>query len=346
MTAGDQAFTASYHLWLEDVQWTGKGTTNDIPAPKLKVAKSDADTKDKRFGLLVGKLDPTKNRVLVWEMPKGAKDRIDGYILYRKYTCPGQDPATVPELITNRILDALLIDPISEPVGCDAEYRVSAYGRAGESAPSNAVSAKTASSVAVVQVSFDELKGLKKQSSSVHLVANEHRRRSEKTFMSGTRKLNDIPFNGTTGDNVIPVHLNKGDSLQLLVMLFDESDPTNPTRSCEVMHTISPKDGWEGVKNMPVTLDSGDLKGCTAEITLNGRAVEAGEEIRPVADVSPEKIVSVGRDIYVQLYNDGPNDLPSNQIKLRAAMGKKGGGRMSLCRPSPVGGLRKIVTRG
>lgn len=263
-------------------------------------------------------------------MPKGAKDKIDGYILYRKYTCPGQDrPATAPELVVASA-DGFVIAPISEPVGCDAEYRVSAYGRAGESAPSNIVSAKTASSVAIVSVSFSELRTPKPQSRSVRLSANEYSRVSGQMYMPGILQLNELPFADMTGNNVIAVHLNEDDSIQLGVTLtkWDRSVPKKPVEetTCDIGKTIMPpNDGWEGVKNMPVTLDSGAKPTCSVEIELNGRgAVKAGNEIRPEADVRIVALASVGRDIYVVLLNKGPDLLPSNQIKLRAEWAKKG----------------------
>ena len=290
-----------------------------------------ADVKGATRGFsLFEQIDLNKERVLVWEMPKGTKDKVEGYILYRKYTCLGQDrPATAPELISWHF-DSFLIDPISEPVGCDAEYRVSAYGRAGESAPSNVVSAETASSVAIVKVSFNTVKTPKEHSSSVTLLANDYYRVSSQMYMTPTFQLNELPFDGMTGNNVIAVQLNKDDSLTLRVKLteWDFSDRENPveTDTCDIEHTIPPPtDGWEGFQEKD-TLWSGKVPDCKAEITLNGRGtVKAGKEIRPEADVQIVALTSVGRDIYVVLKNGGPDPLPSNQIKLQLKYGDEKG---------------------
>jgi hypothetical protein len=271
-----------------------------------------------------------KERVLVWEVPKDAKDKIDGFILYRKYTCPGQErPATAPQLV-KALAEGFLIEPINEPVGCDAEYWVSAYGRAGESAPSNVVSAKTTSSVAIVTVSFNELKTDNPQSSSVTLLANEYYRVSSQMYMPSPFQLSQLPFDGMTGNNVIPVQLREDDSLTLGLKLTEWDftvDPPTQKVTCDIEKTISPaKDGWEGLKATAVTLDSGKVPDCSVKVELNGRGpVKAGKEIRPEADVMVADLQAIGGDIYVRLHNNGPDRLPSNQVKLKLKLGKEKG---------------------
>lgn len=104
-------------MWLEDWQWGGKVTDPGLPAPtNLKLDSSDS---------LAHKLN--------WDYDRSAKARIDGFIVYGNYSCPGGSQQ-VHYVITKGAADQTLnIETYKQPAGCSCSYQVSAFGASGES---------------------------------------------------------------------------------------------------------------------------------------------------------------------------------------------------------------------
>jgi len=173
-----------YRIWIEDVKWTGKGTTNKIPAPsKLRVKTTAA-----------------AERVLTWDWPYDGKVNIDGFILYRNYLCPTEKLKTSAPMFIKAPDKEVAVSLRNEPVNCTYQYMVSAYGRAGESDPSNMLTDQTIGKIHRIQITVEDLTIIDLGGASrgvIHLSSNNHYRNSEILFLEENRKydLDHVQFN-------------------------------------------------------------------------------------------------------------------------------------------------------
>ena len=110
-------FDMDYRLWLENVTW-GQGTTSLIPPPTdLRVAATAAEL-EKMWECQVDPCDPLTDRALVWDWV-GDPATIEGYLLYRFYSCPGQDAP-----IAGPAIDAVLARAGQGGPGLDGALRL------------------------------------------------------------------------------------------------------------------------------------------------------------------------------------------------------------------------------
>ena len=210
--ATDKGFTITYSIWMENWFWGSRSQANPkVPAPyNLKLGTSGAD------------------HHLTWDFDLGGFNPkyLDGFIIYRQYTCPGADVAMKYPLTVDKNSRNASINVVDAPLGCECAYSVSAYGSQGESPPSKPQqeTCKTNDPIDSVEVTFEQLtihaKNLQNNlpfnptSASVHLFANEQTRRSGVQLLEAkTYLLKDMFFNGRNDNQSIIVNLGSGNSL-------------------------------------------------------------------------------------------------------------------------------------
>jgi LysM repeat protein len=306
LTGGNADFQLTYYLWLEDVQWGKRQTTNSIKAPVLHLAEKTEDLKDKSIYRCRG-CNPTTSRVLFWDWA-GDKDAIEGYILYRGYSCPGQEGESRAPLVLRKEYQGINIPPQTEPVGCVARYQVSAFGRAGESDPSKELVLDTAPALSRVKVTFKDLKLSQQTTSRIDLQANQYRSNSENMAIRANEvlKLDQVPFYGKKPNNALTVSLDQGETLQVSLLAgfckLEPSKPLDPTKPDTYQLHFQGQQGecWG-------TVEVGALE-----------AVSAGQVARPQADIGILHPYLVGQDVYVRLDSLGPDSLAANQVEVKS----------------------------
>ena len=316
-----KGFDLEYSFWLENVAW-GQGTTTKLLAPtNLRFAQT-ADEINKKLPICPG-CDPS--RILIWDWTGNQKE-IEGYILYRFYSCPGKDTQiAAPEFVWSGDQGKEL-PAWTEPSGCAARYQVSAFGPAGESPPSKPLDVPASAPIARVRVTFKELT-IKKALAlgtmgHIFLQANHHLLVSEDLVLQGQPyRLDGVFLDGKKPNNGLIVNLGQGDSLQLD---FAVNPPGIAIGGpiCEGRDFfLSPPPGndW-GQRAGTYTLQTQN-KDCEVTVEIGKLDVlPAGQPARPQADLecpSFDHAVSViGKDVYVRLFNNGPDPLTANQVRL------------------------------
>jgi LysM repeat protein len=212
---GAELFDFTYRMWLGDWLWGGQIADPSLPSP---------------YNLKLSASDPLQHQ-LEWDY--AAKDKIDGFIVYSNYSCQG-GLQTSHYVITKQITEGnkttradqrLSIPTYKQPEGCSCSYRVSAFGRIGESKLSEAVSkdCKTGAPEAKIQVSFDEFwfydDGIKEyynvpQWANIYLFAGQFSRGSNQTFLKPHNYyyLQGIRFNWQLNRNRFVIPASAGES--------------------------------------------------------------------------------------------------------------------------------------
>jgi len=307
LTDGNEKFNLTYRLWVEDIQWTGQGTTKSIKPPtRLRAAGNAQEMQNKGVYGCRG-CDPATSRVLLWDLA-GDETVIDGYILYRGYSCPGQEGQVKAPQVLDKQYQGIHIPATTEPVGCVARYQVSAFGRAGESDPSNELVLDTAPAVSRVKVTFKDLKLSQQATSRIDLQANQYRSNSENMAIraNAVLELDQVPFYGKKPNNALTVSLDQGETLQVSLLAgfckLEPSKPLDPTRSDTYQLHFQGQQGecWG-------TVEVGALE-----------AVSAGQVARPQADIGILHPYLVGKDVYVRLDSLGPDSLATNQVEVKS----------------------------
>jgi hypothetical protein len=209
----------------------------------------------------------------------------------------------------------------SEPSGCAAGYWVSAYGPAGESPPSNTVTAETAPPSARVQVTFKSLLVSKKIAGyRIDLHANQYKRTSNSMTITSTVPidLDGIPFGGQMPNNVITVPLEKDEALQIGLK----------AGYCQVSTILSPQKGWDSFEKESFQLRAPKSSYGTCGVQIDVSTIEslkAGQISDREADVYFYGAFLMGKDVYVRLGSGGPDDLWANQIQLQSYWVKPAG---------------------
>jgi len=298
-------FSVQYYLWTEDVKWTGQGTTAKIPAPtNLRITNTSVTA-----------------RTLAWDW-SGDRSSIDGYLLYRSYSCPGMDTQILaPRMLTAAQMKAEIVFK-TEPMGCIYRYQVSAFGRAGESPPSNPVSGGTESAYAIAAVTFQELKinDMPSGPSGVELrvYANNLRRTSDVYWVKeASYALNAWNLDGRRPNNSMGLSVGEKEFLTVgfSVSGVDPQGYVAQDSVCKGATILPPVAGW---KQMPwtVTIKSPD-GACELTVELSGQKPQAGTGgaiVHPGADITITKVERIGNKVFAYIENKGPDDLPNNRI--------------------------------
>jgi LysM repeat protein len=319
-----KGFDLEYSLWLEDVAW-GKGTTKKIPAPvNLRFA-----TTAKELGNVGCKLCDPKTRTIVWDWPPPGKKKVDigGYILYRFYSCPGKDTQSVaPMALPDPRWQWMQVPAWTVPSGCAARYQVSAFGLAGESPPSDPLDVPASAPLARVPVTFmkltiDQKKLAQQPKGRISLYANSYFVASGELVLQSQYDLSTQFLDGKRPNNTLTLDLGEGDSLQL-------GFATPVCRGVDFFLPPPPDNDWKKYEKKTYTLESQD-KACQVTVEIGKPAeLPAGQAARLQADlgypsgIKPDEIKEyirlVGQDVYIILFNFGPDPLAANKVKLES----------------------------
>jgi LysM repeat protein len=312
-----KGFDLTYRLWLENVAW-GKGSTTKIPPPtNLRLATSAAELNKMNMCKQLGICDPKATRALVWDWTGNPKT-IDGYILYRFYSCPGKDAQIIaPEVVGGPNEQGKVVPAWTVSAGCAARYQVSAFGPAGESPPSKPLDVVPVSApITKVQVTFKTLtikKALAPGATGwISLRANQYFLVSVPLVLQSAYNLDKVTLNQKQPNNVLPVNLGGGDSL---LLGFDVLDQGTVTYICKGQFILLPPAGndWGKLAGTHAVQD----KDCVLTVEIGKPGVlPAGQAARPRADVTFSNIYVIGGDVYISILNLGPDDLVANQVKL------------------------------
>ena len=291
-------FIVRYLLWIDDVKWTGKGTTTAIPAPtNLRLTKTT-----------------DVSREIAWDW-KGDSQTIDGFILYRSHSCPGRETEIlVPKMLPASFRDYELYFA-NEPAGCAYQYQISAYGRKGESAPSNAINGHTESKYAWVEIFFEDFKNFNL--------------RPDHAPLQTTFYVNHYRFTGTSkvgwGYHKASFAENESLTIGFSVSSFNEDGYLQPGAVCQGSKIVPPISTWKynksaGAKVLREEIRSQD-KTCELTITIVGYTKEASDEIPgvvsrtpPIVDIAITEFGRIGYQLYARIENHGPEKLSNHPI--------------------------------
>lgn len=257
-------FQLAYRIWLEDWLWDGKASDPSLPAPtnlKLEI-QQDLHT-------------------LTWDYDDAAKrNLVDGFILYRQYSCPGGDAKIQYPLVLEKQPNNVALTPKNEPAGCECVYQVSAFGSKGESERSapQKEACTTGQAVDGVLVTFVSLQidpsliGGNATVAEIHLFANEFKRSSQAIaiWKGAPILLKDIPLNGQTDNNAMLVSIGQGNS-QAVKLDFDIAN------LCRGQGSVITKPGnsWQRSDGKNYMLSSSDGK-CQVVVSLQDSSAWPG----------------------------------------------------------------------
>jgi len=229
-----------------------------------------------------------------------------------------------PQMIPKKEKEAT-ITLKSEPMGCAYRYQVSAYGRAGESAPSNALTGNTAEAFALAGITFKELKINKMPhgpgGAQIKLFANQIRRVSDAYWVKeGSYALNAWMLSGRRPHNALGLVLAEQENITISFSVsgVDPQGYVAQDSICKGAITIPPVSTWQQSDSTQTIKSSrGD---CELVIELSGKQPQAtssssGQVVHSNADVTINQVARIGSKVFAYIENQGPDDLPNNRIR-------------------------------
>ena len=327
--AEGEFFKVRYATWLESVLWTGKGTTTTIQAPTNLRVESMTDTA----------------RVIAWDW-NGDPQMIDGYILYRSYSCPGRTTDIRAPKMLPVSQKTMFIPFSSEVLGCAYRYQVSAYGRMGESAASNAISGSTETKNAMANVTFEKLvinsiPGGDAAQAKIAFYVNQYRIESQNLALkpsvmnlyNGSGKYDDYDVRYAS------FGINEALTIGFSVSSFDEDGFLQPGRICQGEITLPPIATWKKDKSGDLAFVDKTIRSsqgdCEVSLKIKGWTVDAASEFfrgyggtvsraKPIADIEITEISRIGYSLYALIQNNGPDTLTYQPLKLNVQWGVNG----------------------
>ncbi len=303
--AKNDNFTLQYKIWVEDLKWTGKGTTNAFAAPtNLRVKRTT-----------------TNSRVVTWDW-SGVASSIDGFVLYKSYSCPGMDTQIYAPVIIASPNQEAEIAFRSEPMGCFYRYEVSAYGRKGESGRSNKLEGDTEAAYAIAAITFKTLKvndmPYGPGGAQLKIFANQHQRKSDTYWLQNkSYNLGAWMLDGRSPHNSMGMALAQKEFLSIGFSLsgVDSKGYVAADSICKGASIIPPVDSW---KQTPWTVTIKTPDGaCELTVELGGTksaATSSGGVVYSHADISITKVARIGHRLFAYVENNGPDDLPNNKM--------------------------------
>ncbi len=312
--AQNDNFKVEYKIWVESLKWTGKGTTTAFPAPtNLRVTRTT-----------------TNSRVITWDWTwDGAGKTIDGFLLYRTYSCPGMDSQIYAPVIIASPKQETEILFRGEPMGCLYRYEVSAYGRQGESGRSNKVEGDTEAAFAIAGVTFKNLKinGMPHGSGGAQLkvYANDFRRTSDVYWLKeGSYDLKPWTFDGRRPHNALSMALAEKEfmTIRFSVSGVDNQGYVAQDSVCKGAGLVPPVSSW---KQDPWTFTMKTPDGnCELTIELTGQkptVTSSGGVVYAQADLAVTKLQRIGLRLFAYVENNGPEPLLNNRIQYGVTWG-------------------------
>jgi LysM repeat protein len=312
-------FFGDYLIGINDIVYGGSYSSTQLPAPT-------------KLELVENSLHGT--RKLEWDWT-GDQNLLDGYVIYRSYSCFGQETEVRAPLVIGKKVTSYSLPSIYEPQGCTYKYQVTALGRLGESKPSNAVTGKTEDTFGVAYVTFKQVKITDldtAQSGEFYFQAAQADIIDRHSTPMWLEKPDDHGYiiypgekmflEGKSPNNTITLVLNPEYSMELTFKVSGlREGKTQPGSICSKGIDLEPS-VWNQ-PNSTHTLKTDDGK-CEAivEITAVPPAVGAsGQQALPQADLEIRKVAKIGTKNYVNIYNNGPQDLQSASIVVPNAWG-------------------------
>lgn len=303
--AKNDNFSLQYKIWVEDLKWTANGTTNTIAAPtNLRVKRTT-----------------TNSRVITWDW-NGDFKLIDGFLVYKTYSCPGMDSQIYAPVIVPAPTLEYEIPFRSEPMGCLYRYEISAYGRVGESGRSNKLEGQTEAAYALAGIAFRTLKinDLPYGPGGVNLkiFANQHRRTSNAYWVKeDSYDLGNWILDGRRPHNAMGMALAEKEFLTVgfSVSGVDSQGYVAQDSVCKGASILPPVNAWNQAA-WTVTIKSPD-GACELTIELDSQKSapsSSGAIVYPHADIAITKVERIGYRLFAYVENLGPDELPNNRI--------------------------------
>nr|MBI9047338.1 hypothetical protein [Anaerolineaceae bacterium] len=309
------------------IKWTGQGWSSQksgnspvIQAPtNLRISKETATV-----------------RQIEWDW-NGDPSSTDGFILYRSYSCPGQEAAVFwPKVIDMNVpwsVSSAWISLNHEPAGCVYKYQVSAYGRYGESAASNVLQGNTQSAYSTIGITFKTLKIVSLAGSpnsgpgEILISINGYDHRKALDWISAkTYTLADLNFNNTQPYNTFVKYPGSKESLTIGFQVNFINEKGYPTGvSCSAERIMTPAE-WQSLSNQATFTISSPEGNCSAEIGLAVQPptpMTSGKMPVPLVDLLIRKVYRIGPDVYAEVSNKkcGAGDLLPTKYLLTVGWG-------------------------
>jgi len=314
-------FSVDYKIYADDVKWDAN--TKDATCLGAVVPQNltvDSNYKDARR--------------LQWKYE--ANLQPDGFLLYRSYSCPGQEAVIqAPIYIPNQPARARQYDINfhTEPGGCRYVYELASMDTCGQSRRSNAVTGDTEAGD-VLQVTFKQLKILdmptadKFPAASLTLRAGYLSRKSNIfSVNTGTNKLlAHALIAGKTLNNTFELVLGASQSPEVFFAVngIDALGDEIFASVCVDTLTLPPIADWPDKQRTEVIQSFDGNCEMTVEFNLvKAKADKTGTTVLPEADLGITDIATIGKRYYARIVNNGPNQLTNNQIWVQPRFGAR-----------------------
>ena len=301
---GNKDFGGEYSIALTDKVYGGDFSSAQLPSPtNLKLAEN-----------------PIHNfRNLTWEW-NGDPTKLEGYMIYRSYSCIGQETEVRAPTFTGKALKGYDIPMLYEPQGCSYSYRVSALGKLGESKPSEALTGKTQNTFGVVYVTYKEVKiwdiADGPQSGSIHLQAGHIVRESNPMWLEkDTYDAASLYMEGKSPNNTFTVVLSPVESLSLSFTVSGiAGGKTNFNSICGKAIVVAPSNWNKSHYERTFTSNDGTCEATVEISAVPPAAGTSGQRALPQADLEILSLATIGNEVYANVYNNGPQDLQATKI--------------------------------
>jgi LysM repeat protein len=319
------SFALELKLWIAEQRWTGLGYT----APGASSAPIPAPTNLKE----ANQGDANYYRMLTWDW-SGDKKTIDGFILYRTFSCPGQKALTRSPMVIpvsgKGQGNWAQIDKRNEPAGCGFKYQVSAFGRYGESAVSKPVEGQTQSTYTDVTITFKDLNISNLPAGNpigqFDLAVNQYHHQTDTiALQTGRYNLSGVFIAGDLPNNSYSVKLGEDESARIhFYVNHVKNGRIIEGGICSGFIHLSPPDQWASPTST-YTINSISGGPCTVNVEVS-RGVSTtptgGQTIKPQADLQIWNVARVGKAVYAEIGNRGPDDLTNANIFLAVYSGR------------------------
>jgi hypothetical protein len=314
------SFGFNFKLWSEEMQWTGKGWT--APGEKSTIlAPENLTIEDKSIGW----------RYLKWDW-KGDKNTIDGFIVYRSYSCPGKKTLTRAPLYRDAALSKDIHFYVrNEPAGCAYKYQVSAYGRGGESALSNTLVGLTQDTTfQAARVTFETLEiygfpGAGRRG-GISLRIRGDQRSGSAWLREQTHTLDKMAFDGLTPNNRFGLILNDGDKTRVGYSVYwDDPNNTRDVSFCYGSEELSADDLKNlqgGAQSKKITSSDSRCVGNLLIAALPDYTIPGGSAPPVQSDLEIKVMSRVGYQVFAWVYKFGFDPLEGAKFLLQSKWGE------------------------
>ena len=308
---GNSSFSGVYLIAITDFVYGGAYSGAQLPAPtNLKLAEN-----------------PIHNfRNLTWEW-NGDPNKLDGYMIYRSYSCLGQETEVRAPAFTGKALKGFSIPKIYEPQGCGYSYRVSALSKLGESKLSEPLTGMTEDTFGIVYLTFKDItiKDMEgdAHSGSIRLQAGYMSRKSNPMWLeNGTYTGASLYMDGKSPNDTFTVVLSPEESLNVAFSVYGSyAGKSYQSDICGKAIVISPADWTKNKYEHTLTSNDGSCEATVELTSVPPAAGASGQRVRAQADLEIRNLAYIGNKIYINLYNNGPQDLQSIYINIQQSRG-------------------------